>query len=519
MSQRTLNHTVRHGVSAALVFAPLAFGTVEFWSLALVEILILALGAVTLGWHLCSRMPRIEIPKVRKMGAGATRTLSLAVLMGLFLAYTWLQMVPLPAPWLQKISPHTWKLQHSAMDPLSSGSSFLPLLGTTTFTDTTLETAEAAAARTPVTVNLHATCVEWFKTITYVVFFWLIIVHFHRGRHFRRMASFLIFLGAAIAILALIQRFSGADKIFWLRETAQNRFMAPFVNENHYAGYMEMTICLGLGYFLFRMEQNSASSGNGKGGWKQRLISIKSPINGLIFFSVVVMAVSVIFSLSRGGILTLFLSFLNITYLLLLRQIIAKRKASVLIRRRSLLVHILTACWLILLFVAWLGAEPVVEEMLTLRNVSHQIKLQVMRDSLEVIRDYPLVGTGMGTFPYIYPTYQSFTSDMFFTHTENDYLQLLSEGGLTGFALMTGIIGLVAMGMMRALLAPGSDAHSRRPDNSTLIMGCFAALLSILVHSFFDFNLHIPANALLFTTILAMGHGLSTLSSREGRSR
>ncbi len=239
----------------------------------------------------------------------------------------------------------------------------------------------------------------------------------------------------------------------------------------------------------------------------------------LVLFAVVVMAVSVLFSLSRGGILTLILSLLNIAYLVALRQVLLKRKPSDISRRRNLLVPVLTACWLILLFAAWLGVEPVVEEMLTLRDVSREIKIQVWRDTLGIIQDYPVVGTGMGTFQYIYPAYQSFPADVTFTHTENDYLQLLSEGGAVGFALMAGIIALVGAAMMRGMIRPPLSTNSRRPDNSTIVLGCFAALLSMLVHSFFDFNLHIPANALLFTAVLAMGWGLSTLNFRESHAR
>ncbi|MBW2149269.1 MAG: O-antigen ligase family protein [Deltaproteobacteria bacterium] len=514
MSERTLNNTIRFGMATVLIFAPLAFGSVEFWSLTLVELLILTLGALSLGWRLCSRMPEIEVPELEKKKTGKAGAISLAILMGLFLAYTGLQMVPIPMSWLEKISPHVWQLQQFAL----GAPKIFTIFETEALAKESQQIVKASAPYAPITLNIHASAIEWFKTAVYVVFFWLIIAHFRRGRHFRQMARILIILGAAMAILALLQRFGGADKIYWLRETAHKRFMGPFVNENHYAGYMEMTICLGLGYFLFRMEQ--AAGSHRKKGWRHRLTSIKSPANGLILFAVVVMAVSVLFSLSRGGILTLILSLLNIAYLVALRQVVKKKRAApAATQARNLLAPVLTACWLILLFAVWLGAEPVVEEMLTLRDVSRQIKLQVMRDTIGIVRDYPLVGTGMGTFPYVYPAYQSFSSDVLFTHTENDYLQLLSEGGVMGFALMAGIIGWIGAVMMKGMLPRASIANSRRPDNSPIILGCLAALLSMLVHSFFDFNLHIPSNALLFTAILAMGYGMSTLNVRESHGR
>ncbi len=513
MSERTLNNTIRFGVATVLIFAPLAFGCVEFWSLTMLELLILALGAFSLGWRLCSRMPEVEVPELKKKRTGTAEVISLAVLMGLFLAYMGLQMLPIPLSWLEKLSPQTWELRQYVLD----APKIYSLFGTDAMANETQEIVKATSPYAPITLNTHATAIEWFKTGIYVVFFWLIIAHFRRGSRFRQMARILIFLGAATAGLALLQRLGGADKIYWLRDSAHKRFMGSFVNENHYAGYMEMTICLGLGYFLFRMEQSGDT--HRKKGWRQRLTSIKSPANGLILFSVVVMAVSVLFSLSRGGMLTLILSLLNIAYLVALRHVIKRKEASASVPARNLLFPVLTVCWLILLFAVWLGAEPVVEEMLTLRDVSRQTKLQVMRDTIGIVRDYPLVGTGMGTFPYVYPAYQSFSSDVMFTHTENDYLQLLSEGGVVGFALMAGIIGLVGAVMMRGMLSQELKPQSRRPDNSTIILGCFAALLSMLVHSFFDFNLHIPSNALLFTAILAMGYGLSTLKIKESYGR
>ncbi len=126
------------------------------------------------------------------------------------------------------------------------------------------------------------------------------------------------------------------------------------------------------------------------------------------------------------------------------------------------------------------------------------IRPQITKDSLKMFLQRPIWGWGLGTFPIVYPRYRSFYTNLFINEAHNDYAQLLTEMGLLGFTLalwfLTGVY-------RRGLLA------SQRWQNHWDGMLSLAALIGctgILLHSFVDFNLQIPANAALFYVLCAL---------------
>ncbi len=117
---------------------------------------------------------------------------------------------------------------------------------------------------------------------------------------------------------------------------------------------------------------------------------------------------------------------------------------------------------------------------------------------LRMAGDSPLVGTGWGTFGAIYPVYETIPLEGRLTHAHNDYLEALAEMGGVGFLLLLGLV-----------LWPLADAFRtwsarRHPGIKGLGLGGFVAAAALLVHSLTDFNLHIPANAVLFSVVLAL---------------
>ena len=117
-----------------------------------------------------------------------------------------------------------------------------------------------------------------------------------------------------------------------------------------------------------------------------------------------------------------------------------------------------------------------------------------------MVRDYPLTGTGAGSFYSTYPMYDSGSFMFaFIKHAHNDYLEFASDLGLVAFSLL-GFCVLVSLWQsIRAQLG--------RRDRLMQGMGFAAsmAIVALLIHSTVDFNLHIPANAATFMVILALG--------------
>jgi O-antigen ligase len=119
------------------------------------------------------------------------------------------------------------------------------------------------------------------------------------------------------------------------------------------------------------------------------------------------------------------------------------------------------------------------------------------RGTLGIIRDHPLLGTGLGSFGAVYPRYDTSNGTYRLEQAHNDYLQILSDAGVVG-----GVLGLlfVAALFWTALRRMQSRDRFRRGVALGALGGCVGAL----VHSFFDFTLHTTANALLFLVLAAL---------------
>lgn len=126
--------------------------------------------------------------------------------------------------------------------------------------------------------------------------------------------------------------------------------------------------------------------------------------------------------------------------------------------------------------------------------------------TLALWRDFPLLGAGLGNFQEVFPRYQPPTAGQnFYDYAHNDYLQLLVETGAIGFLLL----GWCITGVLRRAARSWSTVTG---EPRLWLAGVLTGIVAILLHSLVDFSLHIPANALLFVTLLA-------LSVRLGQER
>jgi O-antigen ligase len=298
----------------------------------------------------------------------------------------------------------------------------------------------------------------------------------------RRFAQVMSVFGALYAFFAIIQELSSNGKIFWVHspQFPGSKIYGSYVNNDHYAGLMEMLVpiplVISMGHLL-------------KGG--------KRALGG---FCAVLMATTIFLSGSRGGMLAFVFEMVLFATLTL-----GKRRSP-----RAALGS-MAVCVLILALLTFLGKGQVLRR---LGDLGPGIRLEITKDSLRMFSYRPLLGWGLGTFPTIYPRYRSFYTNMFINEAHNDYAQLLVETGLLGFALMLWfLVRLYRYGL------PTSRRWEFQWDEAVslaALMGC----TGILVHSFVDFNLQIPANAALFYVLcgLAASRPLAE-SSKPGRSR
>lgn len=309
----------------------------------------------------------------------------------------------------------------------------------------------------------------WTEALCYVAYAILALVAGQclglRGR-MKQFALVLTVFAFLVAFLGIAQDLVPNGKLYWLRTPHVAGWMfGPYVNHAHYAGLMEM---------LTPFPLVLAMTPHFKGG--QRI---------LVAFAAVVAGSSIFFSGSRGGMAAFAAEILFLGWMLIRRK---KGYRTVL---ALMAVVLLTAVFLMLF-----AKQRVFQQMATvnapLAENAAGMRLHIDRDGLRMFAARPLAGWGLGTFPYFYPQFRSFYTNTFINEAHNDYLQFLVETGALGFlACLWFLVALFWHGVGRSAHWQESVTHAAR---LAALVGC----TGLLVHSFFDFNLQIPANAAFF---------------------
>src|SRR5256712_700904 len=217
-------------------------------------------------------------------------------------------------------------------------------------------------------------------------------------------------------------------------------------------------------------------------------------------FVLVIGLVGIIFSRSRGGILA---STFSVVFMAILAQLTIKRKAWML----GVFALLICAAG----YGIWIGLDPVLARFEAVRGANYfeiEGRVPVWRDSLRLVRDYPLTGTGLGTFELSFRHYQTTMVELDFDHAHNDYLEFTSNTGVPGAALLFLPVLYLLIKMIGCFL--GDSRTYRR----AIVLACVGSTVALLVHSVMDFNLQIPANALIFSVVLGIGYKAACLEPR-----
>ena len=318
----------------------------------------------------------------------------------------------------------------------------------------------------------YATYTEFMKMVAYGVLFFLTVQCLRGEGACKRFLAVVVVFSFLLAVFAILQDLTWNGKIYWVQELRHGgQPYGPYVNRNHYAGLMEM---------LASFPLVLAASG-----------FLVTWLRMLIAFATVLTAGTIFLSGSRGGMIALTLQVLFLGAWLLGRR-----------RRRGTVRPFLAIFLLVAVLVAWLGADRFVDRLETLRDPlgdqGSGIRPQIVRDAMRMFAERPVAGWGLGVFPIAYPKYRTFYTNLYVNEAHNDYLQLLVETGLLGFAAMVFFLVLLYRVSLSQLQHAGENlAYATK---LAALVGC----TGILVHSISDFNLHIPANAALFYVLAAI---------------
>jgi O-antigen ligase len=314
------------------------------------------------------------------------------------------------------------------------------------------------------TVAPFLTEIELLRFSALAILFFLAVQSFETLEQWRGFVWFLLVLGFLVSVLGILQHFTFNGKMYWFRELRYGGIpFGPYVNRNHFAGFVELVAPLGLSVLFLRADRRDQIP----------LVAVLTllPIGALFLAE------------SRGGIVSFLLEIGLVSVLVFLRR-----------RGRNQLVAAAVVILLAGGLVGWLGVGRALERFTTYQQleVTEGRRKEVSEDTWRIFLDHWIAGTGLGTLQDVFPHYETLYDGNMVIHSHNDYLEALAE---------TGVIGGMCGALFLVLLFRESWARLRRARYATDLayhIGAFAACCGLLSHSLVDFNLHIPANALLF---------------------
>jgi len=319
------------------------------------------------------------------------------------------------------------------------------------------------------TLTPIATRESILKLATYFVLFFVVIQLFAEssGETWRRVGVAVLAFGSIISFLSILQFLWNPNRILWVGHDLSAPF-GPYVDRDHYAGLMELVIPISATYVLSRPKHD--------------------PLNGILWFGVLVPAVSLLLTGSRGGLVALLVELGILGWIVIWRNPLPGRRMRAAVTGIALIAAAAVFFWLVPPYVlAKLGtAGNYVPE------TSAGNRPALWRSSLGILREHPLLGSGMGSFVTVYPDYQVEVSELTIEHAHNDYIEALAETGLPGAALIL---------LTLALFFPitfGNLTLQLKREAGWIQLGAAISCCGLLVHSIVDFNLHIPANAAWF---------------------
>ena len=305
-----------------------------------------------------------------------------------------------------------------------------------------------------------------------------------------RVARGVLALGLLVALLELIQKASGTAVVygFWY-PTQLKYYSAPFINRNHTAGWLLMALSLSAGY----IGGDVATRLRGvKPGWRPRILWLSSRSASQILlagFAIAVMAISIVATASRSGSICLALVFVMFGSWATFRQASGSRRM------------ITVAYLLVVSFAAVsLGGLGILAQRFygtTWWNVGG--RLDLWQDTIRIVRDFPLTGTGLNTYGIAMLHYQTVKDGYQYIEAHNDYLQIAAEGGL-----LLGVPILIALALF--IREIWRRFRERADDTRTywLRAGAVTGLCAIAVQELSDFTLQMPGAAVLFVVLAAI---------------
>ena len=443
---------------ATVFLAPLPIGSEAPWAQSAVFIAVAAAAALWI------------VAGVARGSLHVPRSIALLFIAAFFVVGL-LQVVPLSQNALGVISPNAKAMRAQALG------------------------AEGVAGTATISLNPYATKAALFRYGASAIVFVLLASLVRSRKTIAWTVSALLAAGLFQVVYAMAEHASGGANVFWVRKTVYAPgFTGTFFNKNHFAGFIELLLPLAAALILTVRESDLAR--RAETAVQKIVLLIGAPeVQKRIILSIpaVLLAVGVALSLSRSGV---------VCSLVALSALVVLAVTRVGRGRSRVLLPLLIALVCVVLAVA---SGPLIDKFQTAftgRRYSMSARLDMLRSASSLVRDFPVLGTGLGTTEHVFGAYQSQNlGNVHVGYLANDWAQIACEAGLVGLLLVAAGLVLFVGSTLRTAVQRRGRFHK------WVAIGALAGVFAMMLHSFTDFNLvRTLSNGLLFAALLALAH-------------
>lgn len=370
-----------------------------------------------------------------------------------------LQLIPLPSPLLTILSP-------AATSRRPSG------------------------ATATLSMDPGATALGFVFAVSLVLFF-VGCVRILRRTGVRELAAGLVGLGTLVALTGIAEvstAWEGMYRAAGLPLPPDSMPHGPFSSRNHYAAWMLMALAVSMGYLLAVLEQAGAFNGGMIGSI--RAVSERDGGRSVaIFGALTMMAVALVQTRSRAGVVCFVIAVVSMAALLMRRHAVTNARLAI-----AALATLVIATG-----IAATGLPSLRERFLTDSWATAHGRLPIWRQAASIARDYPITGSGLNTYQSVVPLYASADLDEAYEGAHNDYIQLTAEGGLLIGIPVLATLGFFVRETRQRFREYASDGATR-----WIRIGAVVGLLLVALQETVDFGLQVPGNAALFAVLAAI---------------
>ncbi len=367
------------------------------------------------------------------------------------------QTIPLPAAWLYNLSPM-----------LSSVYAyFSPEMATLS-----LDPAQSSVAL--------------YKGLAYLCLIILTIFLVDSEKRLKHLLLIMICSGTFQAVYGSLQALSG-NKKSWVLEVANSSIATgSFIYKNHFANFLLLTLSVGIGFLVASLSRHSATTSK---SLARNIIAALIQGKAVVRIALALMVIGLVLSHSRMGNAAFFMA-MTVTALFALFSF--KHRSGGL----SILIISLFVIDIFILG-AWFGIDKVTSR-IEQASFNQETRDEVVTYGLELVKQYPLTGTGAGSFYTVFPAVQGADVQLFYDHAHNDYLQFAVEFGLPA----TTLLGIMVLWSLWQAIYTMRKRHNNLMKGTAF--GCMMAIIGMMIHISVDFNLQAPANTIYFLVILTL---------------